>query len=159
MPGNSKKSRKPYRPQNRAGGVKLRAMPWRAAAIFGPLEAILSQIETSGTVTTDAQGMPIFKDQNDGDWYATVPALEGVIDAFAAHQVRSGRVMPLDILRRFAKKLEYASPIALAECAEVRRDLATLRAETLAMTQDYAASLVRTTQIRIELDNRERVAA
>lgn len=135
---------------------KLRTQPWRVAAVFQPIESILAQIEQAGEVTTDEKGMPIFKDSGDGNWYATAPALEGIIDAYATHAYRSSRPMPLDALRRFAKKLEYASPITLADCAEVKRDLAVLRKETLGMTAEYAASLVRTTQIKIEL---ERIAA
>ena len=153
-----KRPKKQYRPRPQ-GAVKLRTQPWRVAAVFSPLEAILRQIEETGTVTTDVQGMPIFKDANDGTWYATCPAIGGVIDAYATHEIRSGRPMPLESLRRFAKKLEYSSPLTDEDCDAVKRDLITLRRETMAMTVDYAASLVRTTQIKIELESQERRAA
>lgn len=145
------KRKKQYRPRP-VGGVKLSTQPWRVVAVFGPLEAILQQIEQDGTVTTDKQGMPIFRDNNDGCWYATTPAIEGIIDAYQTHEHRSGRPMPLDSLRRLASKLEYASPLTLGDCAAVKRDLTVLRRETMSMTLDYAASLVRTTQIKIELE-------
>ncbi|MNT24732.1 hypothetical protein D3C72_1602240 [compost metagenome] len=154
----SKRAKKVYRPRPQ-GGAKLSTQPWRVSAVFGPLEAVIRQIEQSGTVTTDVQGMPIFKDANDGTWYATCPAIEGIIDAYATHEMRSGRAMPLESLRRFAKKLEYSSPLTEDDCAAVKRDVAALRRETMAMTLDYAASLVRTTQIKIEFDNQERRAA
>ena len=148
MAGNRK-------PRNRLS-PRLRTQPWRVSAVFQPLESVLLQIEQTGEVTTDGKGMPMFKDAGDGHWYATTPAIEGIVEAYATHELRSGRLMPLDNLRRFAKKLEYASPLTLDDCAAVRRDLAALRSETLAMTVEYAASLVRTTQIKIEL---ERIAA
>lgn len=137
----------------------LRTQPWRVAAVFGPLEAVIAQIEQSGTVTADGQGMPIFKDGNDGCWYATVPALEGIIDAYQTHELRSGRAMPLDRLRQFARKLEYSSPLTLADCGAVKEDIEVLRRETMSMTVDYASSLVTTTQIKIELQEQERSAA
>ncbi|MEN7527003.1 hypothetical protein [Cupriavidus sp. DL-D2] len=137
----------------------LRTQPWRVAAVFGPLEAVIAQIEQTGTVTANAQGMPIFKDGNDGCWYATVPAIEGIVDAYHTHQVRCGRTMPLDRLRQFARKLEYSSPLTLADCEAVREDIAVLRRETMSMRIDYASSLVTTTQIKIELQEQERSAA
>lgn len=154
----SKRAKKVYRPRPQ-GVVKLSTQPWRVAAVFGPLEAILRQIEQDGTVTTDKQGMPIFKDSSDGHWYATVPAVEGIVDAYATHATRCGRAMPLDSLRRLTNKLEYASPLTLDDCAAVKRDLATLRRETMSMTVEYAASLVTTTQLKIELEQQERSAA
>ena len=158
MPGNKRNHRKPHRPMN-PHAAKLRTQPWRVAAVFGPLEAVIAQIEQSGTVTANIHGMPIFKDGNDGGWYATVPAIEGIIDAYQTHELRCGRPMPLDRLRRFARKLEYASPLTLADCATVKEDIAVLRRETMSMTIDYASSLVTTTQIRIELQEQERSAA
>lgn len=157
MPGN-KRHRKPHRPVSPLS-AKLRTQPWRVAAVFGPLEAVIAQIEQSGTVTADGQGTPIFKDGNDGCWYATVPAIEGIVDAYQTHEVRSGRPMPLDRLRQFARKLEYASPLTLADCAAVKEDIAVLRRETMSMTIDYASSLVTTTQIKIELQEQERSPA
>lgn len=71
----------------------------------------------------------------------------------------SGRAMPLDRLRQFSRKLEYSSPLTLADCAAVKEDITVLRRETMSMTVDYASSLVTTTQIRIELQEQERSAA
>ncbi|WP_454751670.1 hypothetical protein [Cupriavidus necator] len=155
----SKSPRKKHRQKSNGGNVKLRCQGWKVDAVFSPLEAILRQIEWDGTVTTNAQGMPIFRDNNDGCWYATAPAIGGIIDAYQTHQLRSGREMPLDSLRQLANKLEYSSPLTEDDCAAVKRDVATLRRETMAMTIDYAASLVRTTQIKIELEQQERSAA
>lgn len=87
MPGNKRSRRKPHRPMN-PHAATLRTQPWRVAAVFGPLEAVIAQIEQTGTVTVDIQARPIFKDGNDGCWYATVPALEGIIDAYQTHELR-----------------------------------------------------------------------
>lgn len=152
------KRQKAYRPRP-IGEAKLRTQPWRVAAVFAPLEAIIRQIEQDGTVTTDKQGTPIFQDLGDRCWYATTPAIEGIIDAYQTHEIRSGRQMPLDSLRQFANKLQYASPLTLEDCAAVKRDLTLLRQETMGMTIAYASSLVTTTQLKIELEQQERSAA
>lgn len=151
----SQKPRKPYRPKWNMGGVKMRSEPWRVAAVFDPLEAILDGLERDGEVTTTRDGTPIFRDMNDGCYYETAPALEGIIDAFATHAVRQHRPMPLEPLRVLARKLRYAMPLEMADVAAARQSVKALRAESMEMTLRYANDLVKTTQIRIELDERE----
>lgn len=63
--------------------------------------------------------------------------------------------MPLDPLRLLARKLRYAMPLEMADITAVRQAIKVLRAESLEMTLQYANDLIRTTQIRIELDERE----
>ncbi|UXC37149.1 hypothetical protein [Cupriavidus gilardii] len=151
----SQKPRKPYRPKWNSGGVKLRSEPWRVAAVFAPLESMLDAIERDGEVMATRDGTPIFRDLNDGHYYETAPALEGIIDAFHTHAMRQNRPMPLEPLRLLARKLRYAMPLEMADITAVRQAIKVLRAESLEMTLQYANDLIRTTQIRIELDERE----
>lgn len=148
----SKKPRKAYRPSWNAGGVKLRTEPWKVEAVFRPLEMILAVIERDGTVTTTVAGVPIFQDTNDGCWYETAPAVEGIVCAYEIHSKRSGRAMPLEPLQRLVQKLRYAMPLQQTDVDAARAALAVLRRETMDMRSDYARDLVRTTQVRIELD-------
>lgn len=151
----NKKPRKPYRPRWNTGGVKLRTEPWRVEAVFSPLETILAMIERDGTVTSTISGVPIFQDTNDGCWYETTPSVEGIICAYEIHANRSGRAMPLEPLQRLVQKLRYAMPLQQSDVDAARATLAVLRRETMDMRVEYARDLVRTTQVRIEMDARE----
>lgn len=97
----------------------------------------------------------IFRDMNDGHYYETAPALEGIIDAFHTHALRQNRPMPLEALRVLARKLRYAMPLEMSDIKGARTAVRVLRAESMEMTLQYANDLIRTTQIRIELDERE----
>lgn len=55
----SKKPRKPHRKCWNAGGVLLKSEPWKVRAVFGPLEAILDQLEQHGTVDIAGNGAPV----------------------------------------------------------------------------------------------------
>lgn len=151
----SQKPRKPYRPRWNLGGVKIRSEPWRVAAVFDPLEAILDGLERDGEVTTTRDGTPIFRDMNDGHYYETAPALEGIIDAFHTHALRQNRPMPLEPLRVLTRKLRYVMPLEMSDIKAARAAVKVLRAESMEMTLRYANDLIRTTQIRIELDEKE----
>ncbi|MCA7083440.1 hypothetical protein K7G19_07480 [Cupriavidus sp. DB3] len=123
--------------------------------MFDPLEAILDGLERDGEVTTTRDGTPIFRDMNDGHYYETAPALEGIIDAFHTHALRQNRPMPLEPLRVLARKLRYAMPLEMSDIKAARAAVRVLRAESMEMTLQYANDLIRTTQIRIEMDERE----
>lgn len=151
----SKKPRKPYRPAWNGAGVKLRAEPWKVDAVFRPLESILDALDRDGTVTTTAAGVPIFRDGNDGCWYETAPAVEGVACAFEMHGKRQSRAVPVEPLLVLARKLRYAMPLEQADVAAARQALEALRAEAMQMTAAYARDLVQNTRIRIELDAKE----
>lgn len=153
MAGN-KKPRKQYRPRWNGGNVRLKAEPWKVAAVFGPLENILDELESEGTVSTMPDGTPIFQDTNDGCWYPMAPALNGVVDAYEIHQTRTGRAMPLATLRQLAHKLEIQMPLFKADTDAARAALEALKAETMQMNAGYAKDLVRTVQIRIEFEER-----
>ncbi|USE79005.1 hypothetical protein NDR89_20425 [Cupriavidus gilardii] len=151
----SKSPRKKYRPSWNGGNVKLRCEGWKVDAVFRPLETILDGLERDGAVTATAAGVPIFRDANDGCWYETAPAVEGVACAFEMHAKRQGRAVPIEPLLVLARKLRYAMPLEQADVAAARQALEALRAEAMQMTAAYARDLVQNTRIRIELDAKE----
>lgn len=151
----TKKPRKPYRQAWNAGGVKLRTEPWKVDAVFRPLEKIIDAIERDGTVTATTAGVPVFQDCNDGCWYETAPAIEGVVAAYEIHARRQRRALPLDPLRLLVRKIRYSMPLQQSDVDGARGALAALRAESMDMRSDYARDLVKITQIRIELDKKE----
>ncbi|WAL81498.1 hypothetical protein OYT13_16800 [Pandoraea sp. XJJ-1] len=148
----SKRPRKPYRPGRNGCGVLLRAEPWKVAAVFGPLEQILDELEGEGTVSAMPNGTPIFQDTNDGCWYEMVPALAGFVDAYEIHESRCGRAMPLEPLRLLARKLEVSMPLFDTDTVPARAALAVLKAETMNMRADYARDLVQTVRIQVEME-------
>lgn len=123
--------------------IKLRLLPWRIAAVFNPIESIITQMETEGTITTSDSGMPMFKDTGDGTWYASADALEGLIEAFEIHRLRAERDYSLDALRQLAVKVRELAPVYREDTDGARQCLAVLRAESLEMTAGYAANLIR----------------
>lgn len=136
------KPRKKFVPRD-PRSIKLRVLPWRVAAVFNPIESILSQLETDGTITTSEDGMPMFKDEGDGTWYASADALEGLIEAFDIHRLRADRGYSLEPLRELAVKVRDLAPVYLEDIQAARQCLAVLRAESLEMTAGYAADLIR----------------
>lgn len=154
----SKKPRKPHRKCWNAGGVLLKSEPWKVRAVFGPLEAILDQLEQHGTVDIAGNGAPIFKDQGEGEWYCTVTALHGVIEAYEIHERRHRRQLGLEPLRVLANKLKYGMPIFDSDTQACRAALQRMRAETLQMTSDYAKQLINDFRIKEELEKVEEAA-
>ncbi|MGT2507885.1 hypothetical protein [Cupriavidus basilensis] len=155
MSRQKKPRRKAYRPCWNGGGAKLRAEPWKVEAVFGPLERILDAIDRDGCVTATKDGVPVFQDCNDGDWYEMAPAIEGVVAAYEIHAKRQARELPLQPLKRLVMMLRYAMPLQQSDVDAARASIATLRHESMEMRADYARDLVRTTQVRIELDKQE----
>ncbi len=150
--GASTKPRKAYQPRWNAGGVKLRSQPWKVAAVFGPLEAILDQLEQHGTIDVAANGTAIFKDAVDGTWYDSAVAILGVVEAYEIHERRHQRKLELEPLRRLANMLGYGMRITGADTAAARACLARMRAETVEMTSDYAKGLIRDFKIKEEIE-------
>jgi len=154
----SQKPRRPHRHAWNAGGVLLKAQPWKIKLVFGPLEAIIDQLEQEGTITTSASGTPMFQDSAAGHWYCSVSALNGVIEAYEIHERRYNRALGLDPLRVLTNKLQYGTPIFESDTRAARACLARMRLETAQMTSEYAKGLVRDFQIKEALERVREVA-
>ncbi|AHB08507.1 hypothetical protein U875_14155 [Pandoraea pnomenusa 3kgm] len=159
MSRQKKPRNKRYSPGRNGCGVRLRAELWKVAAVFGPLEQILDELEGEGTVSATLNGTPIFQDTNDGCWYEMVPALTGFIDAYEIHESRCGRAMPLEPLRLLARKLDVGMPLFDTDTVPARAALATLKAETMNMRADYARDLVQTVRIQVEQEQAREAGA
>jgi len=151
MAGNKKPRKKRVKFWN-SGGVTLKSQPIKMRLVFGPLESIIDQLEREGTVDCATNGTPIFKDDCDGHWYCTVSALNGVIDAYEIHERRHGRSLNLEPLRVLSNKLSYGMPIFESDTTAARACLGRMRAETMQMTSDYAAQLIKDFQIKEALE-------
>lgn len=152
MAGNSKKPRKPYRQKWNAGGKLLRHEPWKISGVFGPIESIIDQLDTDGTVLTDDSGAALFVDHVDGDHYRMGPSLRGVTDAFDLHSRRNERPILTNGLAVLYLKLEGRHNIEQRDIDAARRSVSAMRSECAQMTSAYASRLVRDVQIQFELE-------
>ncbi|WP_155837561.1 hypothetical protein [Herminiimonas sp. CN] len=143
---------KAYQPKWNGDGRKLRTMPWKVASVFGPMEAIIDQLEQDGTVDAVDSGAPVFRDFEDGGLYDTCAAFTGVIDAYAIHEIRSGQALDLAPLRQLVNKLQYGMPIFDTDTRAVRACLARMKATTAQMTEAYADQLYRDYAIKNEIE-------
>ena len=141
-----------YQPKWNGDGRKLRTMPWKVASVFGPMEAIIDQLEQDGTVDAIASGTPVFRDFEDVGLYDTCAAFGGVIDAYAIHEIRSGQPLDLSALRQLVSKLKYGTPIFESDTQAVRACLARMKAVTVQMTEAYADRLYRDYAIKNEIE-------
>lgn len=123
-----------------------------SALVFGPLEAILDQLERDGTLTCDARGVPIFRDTTDGNWYDTAPALGGVIDHLEMYETRHGVTLPIQSLRDLHRRLKVSMPIDNPLMTRLRRDLPTLQRVIATSDPTDVVDLLRQVQIKIELE-------
>lgn len=133
------------------GSQLLRNQRWKIRNVFGPLDSILKELAEAGTINVDQRGTPIIFDA-EGQPCEVVPALNGIICAYEIHEGRSGRAMPLEPLRILANKLHASMPVMPEDVRAAQAAVSALRNETMDMRADYAASLIRSTQVRIEMD-------
>jgi hypothetical protein len=151
MAANKKPRHKPHQARWNGDGIKLKAQPWKVAAVFNPLEAILDQLEQQGTIDATPAVVAIFKDAIDGHWYESSVALMGVVDAYEIHERRTGRKIDLAALAQLANKLKYDMPIFSDDTQACRACLARMKAETVQMTAGYAKQLITDFQLMEEL--------
>jgi hypothetical protein len=140
-------------PSNR----RLRTEPWRIAAVFAPIEAILDEIAKTGQVQALRNGAPVFYLAAENTWYETAPAVVGICDLFDALTVRTGQTYPTEPLSQFAKRLSYSMPLTREDIDAALAVLPALRAAAGNLTVAEGQSLTLTTQIRVEIEQLQAV--
>lgn len=125
-------------------GPKVRTQPWRLAHVFNPLFAIIDQLEQEGTSDETEEGQAVMRANHDGYWYDSHAAIIGVVEAYEMHEARTGRDLGLAPLRQLAEKLHAGESIHQDLTDAVRACLNRMRAETQAMTIQYANDLTNT---------------
>lgn len=159
---SSKKPRHKRNPSKITGRRTLRTKPWKTHAVFRPLEAILDELETEGTLTVVATGKhagkPVFMIPGEHDWHVAAPALRGLIETLEIHEKRSGRALPLEPLRVLATKFEVDMPIFSSDTKAARAAMAALIQESHSFDLEYADDLVPVTRTAIELEKLKRAA-
>lgn len=155
MPSSKKPRHK--RKVKTSGNQSLRTQPWKTAAVFRPLEQILNELETEGTLTVPVRGehagKPVFQVDGEPHWYVAAPAIRGLIETMEVHELRSGRKLPLDPLRLLAKKFEVDMPVFPEDTKAARASMAALIQESHSFPRDYAVDLVQVTQTSIAFEH------
>lgn len=149
--------RKPprIRPATSTDNIRLGAMPWKIDAVWQPIEGVIAEIENYGTVDVARNGAAVFRETNNGGWYNTVEALEGVISYHQRAALRYGWDISLAPLERLRNKLELCSPILPEELAAARRNIDQLKRLVARLTQAQAESLLLDSRIAWELEKNE----
>ena len=136
----------------------LRHVPWKIAAVFFPLERVLSRLEIDGTVETAGRQV-VFNEDSKNGWYDLVAALRGVI---RFHELAANRhSLPIDLsaMVRFANKLEAGSPIFEADLEAMKTCITSCKQQAMKLRVSEATSIVDTVRISAELDRLKGIAA
>jgi hypothetical protein len=120
----------------------------KAYRAFSPLQDIVDQIAKDGTLNCSARGVPMFRDLEDGQWYATAVALQGVIDHLEMYQLRHQVSLPLESLKEFHKAIEYAIPVSATLLAKLQRDIPRLQGALARSNPDDVNDILRQVQIK-----------
>lgn len=145
----AKERRSPSKPKRSKGSTPLII---GSALVFGPLEAILDQLEHDGTLTCSVRGRPMFRDLTDGNWYDTAAALAGVIDHLEMYEIRHKVTLPVEGLRQFHRFVDHGMNIPGSLLDQLRRDLPALQRVMALSNPDDIVDLYRQVQIKIEME-------
>jgi hypothetical protein len=122
----------------------------RIAMVFGPVERVLSELETNGYIDSDAQGMPLLFSQNEGIWYPIVPALVSMCDTYTKLAAAHGWADETDGMRKFAKRLELSMPIFQEDVDRARATVEWMKRQTLLITPNQFSAEMLEIQVRDE---------
>lgn len=150
--GTKKQRSKPYRARWNGDGVRLRARPHIVASVFGPMYAVIDELERDGTIAISPDGTPVYREVTDGKLYCLVSGVSGVIDAYAIHERRQGRDLDMAPLRQLINRIKYGTPITEIETKAARAALERMRAESMNMTVAYADTLLRDYRLKISIE-------
>ena len=136
----------------------LRHVPWKIAAVFFPLERVLSRLEIDGTVETAGRQV-VFKEDMHGGWYDMVAALRGVIQFHDLAASRHSLPIDLSAMVRFANKLEAVSPIFESDIEAMKTCIEACKQQAMKLRVSEATSIVDTVRISAEMDRLKGIAA
>lgn len=146
----SQKPRKQYKPRSVRSPMLV-----AASLVISPLDAIVDQIGADGTVNVDNFGTPQFM-ATDGIWYATSPALEGLVYHLEMLSARRGIELPIEPIRQLQIAMQYSVPVTGLLMEKLKQALPVIRRTLSFANPDEQLDILRSAQIRYEF---ERLAA
>lgn len=123
----------------------------RIEVVFGPLERVLDEQESTGSLLFDEDGRAIMRDV-DGGWYLLVPALLHMTHLYDVMADRLGWDEQPAGLRAFATKLAHEIRISQQDIEDARATLAWMRRNVATVTPAQFTELY---DLAGELDKRE----
>lgn len=138
--------------QTRMRARRLATAPWKIDQVLSPILQVLETIERTGCVDAERSGRPIFRDTSAGEWYALVPAIQGVVETWEIADHRHGWKIDYGPVRRIATRLDFMTPISHEDIAAARACVEAMRRAMGALTVGEAIDIVTTTQIQIALE-------
>lgn len=117
---------------------------------FAPIDHVFDCLE-AGEIDTQGD-VPVFRDFEDGRWYALCPAMEGWCELW--ERLAQHYRLPLDTgpLRGLVGKLERDEPLSPAEIKAGRAVINLARRAYMGMDVYEVKGFVRTQQIKMQLD-------
>lgn len=125
-----------------------------SAMVFGPLQAIVDQIEADGTLTCDVRGRPMFQEPEKGMWCDTSEALKGMINHMEMYEVRHKVTLPLESLKQFQRFVEHVMHIPESLLRGLKRDMAVLQRTMALCDPEDALDLFQQGLIKAELEKK-----
>lgn len=125
-----------------------------SAMVFGPLHAIIDQIEADGTLTCDVRGRPMFQEPEKGMWCDTSEALKGLITHMEMYETRHKVTLPLESIRRFQRFVEHVMHIPESLLQALKRDMNVLQKVMALSDPDDALDLFQQCVIKEELEKK-----
>lgn len=116
-------------------------------AIFSPLDSIFNQLLNEGTICTDQDDEPIFKDR-EGVWHATVPALNGWIELWEILAEKGRFKLDLGPLRRLTDTLSSGSEVHEDDAIKAKNVINDCRRLFRGMDANYVAAQSAIQQVR-----------
>lgn len=135
----------------------LRTQPWKVTMVFGPIERILHQIETDGTINVAGRQVVFYEDGNAG-WYDAIAALRGVIQFHELAASRHNLPIDLQAMTKFANKLDAGMLIFDRDIAAVRACITDCKRQALQLRVSQAQDIVDTIRISMEMDKLKEAA-
>ena len=129
---------------------KLSSSPVLVSYIMGPIDDMIEELESRGTLTVNDRGEAVFSDIFYGETYRLVPAALGFLDVFSIIEKRKGVDLRLEPVRQLVNRLHYMAPITPRELEAARQGVERMRAALRTLSVAEADDIVVTTLIKQE---------
>lgn len=147
MAGGKKRNRK-YVPKRFS--PKLSSNPVLVSYIMAPIDDMISELETRGTLSVSEKGEAVFSDMLYGETYNLVPAARGFLDVFGVIEKRKGISIGLEPVRQLINRIHYLSPVTQRELDAAKAGVERMRAALRLLSVAEADDIVVTTLIKQE---------
>ncbi|WP_323016512.1 hypothetical protein [Castellaniella sp.] len=118
--------------------------------MLGPIERLLDEIESDGTVAM-VGSTPVFQPAGQSEVWSIPSTLRGIGESFAHWAKERNQDAPLGGLRQLANKLDAQMPLTEGDITRARADLGIVRRAALFIKPSEIESMVRAAQIKSEL--------